>query len=217
MEWPYSGILLLTLIPSADGRMKPVSPKTEEKSQTVDSCDIKRLLSCWNYCTIKISQARQSDCDWLGHHICCWEMGAEGLHLRRREGTYWSFALCSSAFINHWALLCALFLKWKWLLLLCLVWTVILWVHVRQACEVKHPQGDWGMSICWFWHGIMKIYGHISMKNNMILRWSGNFFSQSNIHVGTLLCLSYTCCILDQCPVSIISMYLSIRNRTAGK
>lgn len=156
--------------------------------------------------------------DWLGQDICCWEMGAEGLHLRRREGTYWSFALCSSAFINHWTLHCALFLKWKWLLLLCMVWTAILWVHVRRAREIRYPQGDWEMSICWFWHGIMKIYGHISMKT---VWFSGEVEISAHrvkfMWAHSFTCLSYTCWIWDQCPVSIISMYLSIRNRTAGK
>lgn len=157
VEQPYSEILFLTLIPSADGGIKPVSPKTEQKCQVVDSC--------LNYCTVKVNQARQRDCDWLGQHTCYWEMGAEGLNLGRREGDYWSLALCSSTFINHWTLHCAAFLEWKWLLLLCLVWTAVLWVHVRCAWRgVRGPQGDWEIFICWFWHGRMKIYGHIGMK-----------------------------------------------------
>lgn len=81
-----------------------------------------------------------------------------------KELTDWSFALCSSTFISHWTLHCAVFLQWEWLLQLCLVWTAILWVHVRQACEARGPQGGWEMSICWFWHRRMKIYGHIGMK-----------------------------------------------------
>lgn len=215
MEWPYSEILLLTLIPSADGGIKPVSPKTE----VVDSCGIKRLLSCGNCCTIRISQARQSDCGWLDQHTCCWEMGAEGLHLRRREGACWSLALCSSTFINHWILHCAVFLKWEWLLLLCLlVWTAILWVHVRQACEVRGPQGYWEMSFCLFWHERMKIYGHIGMKT---IWFSGQVEISAHrvafIWADSFAILSYTCWVWDQCPISIISMYLSKRSRTAGK
>lgn len=199
MEWAYGGILLLTLIPSAGGGMKPVSPKTEEKSQVVDSCDIKRLLSCGNSCTIKISQARQSDCDWLGQDICCWEMGAEGLHLRRREGTYWSFALCSSAFINHWTLHCAV-------------------SQVEMAAAALHGVDSDPVGACQagMWDQISSgRLGNVHLlilawdneniwtykhENSMILRWSGNFCSQSKIHVGTLLYLSVLH-LLDMRPV----------------
>lgn len=72
----------------------------QNKIEVVDSCAIKGILFCWNYCTTKISWARQSSCDWLDQHRCYWEMGAEGLHLRRRKGVYCSIALCSSTFIN---------------------------------------------------------------------------------------------------------------------
>lgn len=68
----------------------------QNKTEVVDSCGIKRLLSCGNCCTIRISQARQSDCGWLDQHTCCWEMGAEGLHLRRREGACWEEPLRSA-------------------------------------------------------------------------------------------------------------------------